>query len=99
MASSATVDSSSTNVQVVLCATLEGHKGPVTAIAAPSDATKKFIVSGSRGMPPFPPSPDTLDGWMGGSQVDTVTPEDPIHPSSAPPGSPLHPSPPILMHL
>lgn len=50
---SSTMDSSSSNVQVVLCATLEGHKDAVTAIAAPSDATKKFIVSGSRGRVPF----------------------------------------------
>lgn len=43
----------SSNVQVVLCATLEGHKDEVTAIAAPSDATKNFIISASRGMAPF----------------------------------------------
>jgi hypothetical protein len=43
------MDSSSSNVQVVLCATLEGHKDSVTAITAPSDPNAKFIVSGSRG--------------------------------------------------
>lgn len=55
------MDSSSTNVQVVLCATLEGHKDAVTSIAAPSDPTKKFIVSGSRGMLSFQPPPEWMD--------------------------------------
>lgn len=41
---------SSANVRVTLCATLEGHRDAVTSIATPTDATKKFMVSGSRGM-------------------------------------------------
>lgn len=47
------MESTSTNVQVVLCATLEGHKDSVTSIAAPSDPEARFIVSGSRGMISF----------------------------------------------
>lgn len=56
-----TMDSSSSNVQVVLCATLEGHKDAVTAIAAPADPTAKFIVSASRGMLSFHLF---FNGWM-----------------------------------
>lgn len=48
------MDSSSSNVQVVLCATLEGHTDHVTAIAAPSDPSANFIVSASRGKDSFP---------------------------------------------
>ncbi len=55
------MDSSSSNEQLVLCATLEGHKGAVTSIATSPDVSNNFIVTGSRGMPPC----QWMDGWMG----------------------------------
>ncbi len=42
------MDSSSSNVQILLCATLEGHKDEVTAIATPADAGATFVVTASR---------------------------------------------------
>jgi hypothetical protein len=53
------MDTTSSNVQVMLCATLEGHKDSVTSIATPSDPTQNFIVTGSRGK-----LANTMDGWV-----------------------------------
>ncbi len=43
------MDSSSSNYSLKHVATLTGHTGAVTSIAAPADTTKNYIVSASRG--------------------------------------------------
>jgi hypothetical protein len=47
------------NIQLSPCGVLKGHKGWVTCISTPSDPSKNFIVSGSRGKLNFP-----LFKWM-----------------------------------
>ena len=61
------MDASSSSLQLTFVATLEGHKDWVTAIAAPNDPTKKFIVTASRGK--FSVC-TTFHGWMDARHVD-----------------------------
>lgn len=55
----------SSNLQLTFYGTLKGHNGWVTSIAVPSDPTKNFIVTGSRGtLVAPPPFLCNMDGWM-----------------------------------
>jgi hypothetical protein len=64
------MDTSSSSLQLTFVATLEGHKGWVTAIAAPADATKNFIVTASRGTYFSGFFCGSRWGWMDGCDKD-----------------------------
>lgn len=61
---------SSSKLQLTFCGTLKGHKGWVTSIDVPSDPTKNYIVSGSRGTIINPLNSALLNGWMDGYGMD-----------------------------
>lgn len=59
------MEASSSNFSLKHVATLTGHTGPVTAIATPSDTTKNFIVSASRGISSLQMTFNIMDGLGG----------------------------------
>ena len=72
----------STPLQLTYCGSLKGHKGWVTSIATPSDPTKNYIVSASRGITVAPSRQiEWMDSWwLDGQLQPTRDPSCPYSP-------------------